>query len=266
MYATEVIRDILRTEECDINRTALAFCVGIIPAIKAASKYYAGDGQVMVDLIKPTDILFMDKNLKLPDKGIWVGWNIDGEYFNKVGTLVVEVINNVWLCAIFYYSKHYCSWALPWSYYLILPGGFNEELYKKYNEIRERFKWMPLHEAPPDKKTTCCAIGYNLMYETLENKPCEVDTYVLHTLQMFIKLCMCKNVNIETVWVSRLLKKLRKNKVPLFDYKTLSFEGQPIKLQEGQFRTYTEDKPLFGKHAGTYWWQPKLRQSYDTIQ
>ena len=35
--------------------------------------------------------------------------------------------------------------------------------------------------------------------------------------------------------------------------------GVAVHIVRGHFKTYTAEKPLLGKHIGTYWWQPMLR-------
>ena len=42
-----------------------------------------------------------------------------------------------------------------------------------------------------------------------------------------------------------------------WDYK--SPENVAFHICRGHFKTYTEDSPLFGKYAGTFWWQPQAR-------
>ena len=32
-----------------------------------------------------------------------------------------------------------------------------------------------------------------------------------------------------------------------------------LHLCRGHFKRYTEDKPLFGRYTGLYWWQPHIR-------
>jgi hypothetical protein len=41
--------------------------------------------------------------------------------------------------------------------------------------------------------------------------------------------------------------------------------GQPIPLHlcRGHFKTFTTERPLLGRHTGTYWWEPHLRGSAD---
>ncbi len=38
-----------------------------------------------------------------------------------------------------------------------------------------------------------------------------------------------------------------------------SHENVAFHMCRGHFKTYTEDAPLFGKYAGTFWWQPQAR-------
>ncbi len=38
-----------------------------------------------------------------------------------------------------------------------------------------------------------------------------------------------------------------------------SSEGVRLHMCRGHFKTYTEDKPLFGKYTGSWWWQPQAR-------
>lgn len=41
--------------------------------------------------------------------------------------------------------------------------------------------------------------------------------------------------------------------------------GVAIHLVRGHFKTFTPERPLLGKHVGTYWWQPMLRGTEQRI-
>jgi hypothetical protein len=41
---------------------------------------------------------------------------------------------------------------------------------------------------------------------------------------------------------------------------------QPLHLVRGHFKTYTDDKPLFGKQTGTWWWGWQARGNADAGQ
>jgi predicted DNA-binding protein len=93
----------------------------------------------------------------------------------------------------------------------------------------------------------------------------------------FLRLINCKNIEAEIIEPPTKLNKSRqrKGKKPFLSYKVLTINapGQGragsvpigtgttprVHLCRGHFKTYTDDKPLLGKHTGTYWWQPLVR-------
>jgi len=91
----------------------------------------------------------------------------------------------------------------------------------------------------------------------------------------FILLLNCKNIGTETIPAPVKLnnKRKKKGKQPIFSYKTLVIKpttkkeqsipkhlwNNRIHLARGHFKTYTEDKPLFGRITGRFWWQPHVR-------
>lgn len=91
----------------------------------------------------------------------------------------------------------------------------------------------------------------------------------------FCMFFSCKNIGTETVEPPAKLNKARKKKgkLPLFTYKTLVIKptgkkqesipkhlwGNRVHLCRGHFKTYTKEKPLFGRLTGRYWWQPSVR-------
>lgn len=99
-----------------------------------------------------------------------------------------------------------------------------------------------------------------------------VEQNMLWTTYMAISLMHCKNVELVDKPVSRQYRRMMERKgEPITQYKTLVIE--PFKKQvrnearesgqneieralhicRGHFRTYSEDKPLFGKISGTFW-------------
>ena len=92
----------------------------------------------------------------------------------------------------------------------------------------------------------------------------------------FLKLLSCKNIIVKEGYLG---KKNGRKHLPILDYRTLhiqvpgkkyvyenrEYESIPFHEKEkfgmtgqkrGHFKTYTEDKPLFGRHVGTWWWSP----------
>jgi hypothetical protein len=92
----------------------------------------------------------------------------------------------------------------------------------------------------------------------------------------FLKLLSCKNIIVREEYLG---KRNGKKHLPMLEYHTLhiqvpgkkyiyenkEYESIPFHEKEkfgmvgqkrGHFKTYTEDKPLFGRHVGTWWWSP----------
>jgi len=89
-------------------------------------------------------------------------------------------------------------------------------------------------------------------------------TMILYAL----KLLTCKNIKIkeEIIYKNKTIMKKGKLKtisVPVETFYKLSMEDTNDKIMfcEGHFKTFTEEKPLFGKIVGTYWWQPQVKRS-----
>lgn len=115
--------------------------------------------------------------------------------------------------------------------------------------------------------------------ETLEN----IASLTRHvTLLPFfcIGLLNCKNVAQVQNPVSPKIQKARerRGKYPLFNFRTLKITGTrgapntplggtaaspSLHVQRGHFKDFNE-KPLFGRHKGTFWWQPHARGSPDS--
>lgn len=112
----------------------------------------------------------------------------------------------------------------------------------------------------------------------------------LMTALKFIDILNCKNVGTETVVPKKLSKKQKRriknpetvslmeseyHVIKLLPGKTpTKSDGQtvtgkavgiPVDIRRGHFKTYTNESPLFGKHTGTYWWQPILRTGKDIV-
>lgn len=106
-----------------------------------------------------------------------------------------------------------------------------------------------------------------------------IQLTVLHPALMAHSFLACKNVDvIDNQPPIRLSKNhARKHGTPLTVYKTLRINafgdqrstnvgvgfggGQRLHIVRGHFKTFTVDRPLFGKYSGSYWWTPRLRGS-----
>lgn len=97
----------------------------------------------------------------------------------------------------------------------------------------------------------------------------------------FLKLLSCKNIIVQKEYSG---DKNKKKRIPSLEYNTIhirvpgnkyvyqnkEYESIPFHDREkfgmtgqkrGHFKTYTEEKPLFGRHTGTWWWSPMFDTS-----
>ena len=81
-------------------------------------------------------------------------------------------------------------------------------------------------------------------------------------------LTNCRNIVRETVAPDQKLQRSRKKsgKIPLYNFATLKMKpigksseaARAIHWVRGHFKEYTPERPLFGKIAGLFWWEPHL--------
>ncbi len=103
---------------------------------------------------------------------------------------------------------------------------------------------------------------------------------------VFLNVLNCRNIITKTVTPPEKLNRKRiKNKhYPYYSYKVLEISNTVAKVKDqgsvgwdylsqtrgaenrfhlcrGHFKTYSPERPLFGKHAGTFWWNAQARGS-----
>ena len=114
-----------------------------------------------------------------------------------------------------------------------------------------------------------------------------IDHYIqemkdeMNVAMVMTDIINCQNVITKDVLPPEKLnqKRIRKGKLPLYSYKILEVvKGKPktknagtvpwdykspdavrFHLCRGHFKTFTEERPLFGKYSGTFWWNPQSR-------
>lgn len=125
-------------------------------------------------------------------------------------------------------------------------------------------------------------IGPKQKYRTEPEQNKAFFATVLHPFWFAVSLLHCKNVELVDKPISRQYRRMMERKgEPITQYKTLVIE--PFKKQvrnearesgqneieralhicRGHFRTYSEDKPLFGKISGTFWIPMHVRGNAD---
>jgi hypothetical protein len=130
-----------------------------------------------------------------------------------------------------------------------------------------------VYEVNPDKVTRTKRSEF-MDYEEFRQEQHE-SLYCLYVIRSVLLLLSCKNIGTEKQEPPVALNKKRQKagKQPLFTYHTLVLKpfgkhqesiprdlwNNRIHLMRGHFKTYTEEKPLFGHIIGRFWWQPCVR-------
>jgi len=104
-----------------------------------------------------------------------------------------------------------------------------------------------------------------------------IGNHAVSTLNIFLMLLNCQNVITETIHKK---KKDKRKSIPKSEvYKILKFKVKkaskrreydeqdeqlnetimPLHICKGHPKTYTEDRPLFGKYVGRWWWTGQVR-------
>lgn len=134
-------------------------------------------------------------------------------------------------------------------------------------------------------------IVHNEHYDNMETDVDDFNDNVVHharktlvILKALMLIIACKNVITEVKQPSKVLNRMRaRKKKPLMKpyniFKVVrnnkpkqngrKIKGKSISESKelthcpGHFKTYTDDKPLFGKHVGTWWWSPWIKEGYE---
>lgn len=99
---------------------------------------------------------------------------------------------------------------------------------------------------------------------------------MFNPVALAIGLANCRNVDVPTLNTRDETKKNKRsrNRRPSTEYRVIRLPGAPanrvdgpaqnpgqVRLHtvRGHFKTYTAEKPLYGKFTGTWWWTPNVR-------
>ncbi len=182
---------------------------------------------------------------------------------------------NVYFIAIFLFAAETGRWDL-------FPGVFfcSPSMRFMETEMRKDLNLKKGHVFPVAEQAHTNKVVFRSMApipESQQNGFFIDAAEELYIVNLFLMLLSCKNIVSESVRRPAKLqkKRLKKGKSPLFSYKVLKVllpgnsrasrpgtgtgNTQRMHLCRGHFKSFTEEKPLFGSHTGRYWWQPQMR-------
>lgn len=256
-----------RTEKANMMH---AFCLGLYDLVAQSEVFYFGErdstllpvanslkGEGMYLPFKlpysSTVFEYQHKNSKETDKN---GWH----QYPSTKRAVIGVSSEE--CQMFFNVNYMDEWK-RWA---VCPVYIKAE--KQYN-------WNAYHYSmiPTD--------SYDFYTDERAEQQCSELNDEISALVTMLSILNCQNVVTKTVEPPEKLnrKRIRGGKLPLYTYKILEVvKGKPklkdggsvpwdykspesvrFHLCRGHFKTFSPDKPLFGKYSGTFWWNPQSR-------
>ena len=282
MYAHQVIEDCLRYASgslgeiiADINQEHYKkHCDWFAGVIDQSIKFHAGDGDSFFNQFpKYNGMAIQGIGEKCPYNAMWVDCFSDALGGRKYGATILTMDNYAMVCCAVK-DKNSEAW-LPtplWHYYSL--GGVSLCSNEKFKStIKEKLDIEIEQTVEPQH--TCIIKIANASEDVAENGM-KLDNPMIALIYIVLGLLNCKNIGtIDNEPPAKLNKsRVKKGMQPIFTYKTLvikptgkrqqSLAAQGlwenrIHLCRGHFKEYTADKPLFGRFAGRYWWQPSVR-------
>lgn len=230
-----------------------------------AQKFHLEDahtlGQQLSDKIYNTGTT---NSMRIPYDIVWLDWETDTA---KMGILVIKEDDNYKVSPAWNVCKglqwNVAGW--PQKGWMVFPFAFN---------IKN------LAYQPGDLLNIEVIGGLSDRVEDLEKSGENLASVLWGNFYLplfaFCNLLSCKNIEaLPHPPPAKLNKKRRKRgKTEIFTYHTLvikpttkrQVESQSkglwsnrIHLCRGHFKEFTEEKPLFGKATGRFWWQPSVR-------
>ncbi len=286
MYAHEVISGLnynaWGVEDASFKDTVKIIC----EKISNAQKFHIGfvgdvinsnKGMIGKQYFMGNDYIF-----RPPYRDFWLDWRYsnNGEAFwhsdAEFGGMYVRWMEEtVFAANLFGRVGKREGWLIfPFTFLVSVGCSFSENCFCKNEDY---FCGMPLENKTGNVAAFEMTCDKRVNDAIEENNIIEkIVTIPFGALQSFLTLLNCKNIStVENDPPTKLNKsRIKKGKQPLFTYKTLvikptskrqqSLEAQGlwenrIHLCRGHFKEYTQDKPLFGKFTGRYWWQPSVR-------
>lgn len=223
---------------------------GLIKLLENSIGIYVGD----VSPIEKASHTLIGKEMKishfnLPFKNTLFMYNYD----LHCATLAIEY-NKIIFFAGFAFSKDYNMWVIDDCFSFFDKEKENWNMVESVVSIETVKKNVPLD-----------------IVETQARSRVSHAVFILNVLN-------CRNVQLAPVDPPERLNRARakKGKHPLYRYHILTvdlnkvqkavcstsqrqFGIMPVHLCRGHFKEYTEDKPLFGRVTGRFWWQPYAR-------
>lgn len=278
MFAHQVIEDLKKWDCYDGYDNGARKA---IDSIKNAIKFHFGRTSDVISVTgvkkyKDPELFFGDfgYEIKLPYKLCWFDM-VSKSNGNKCGALL-ENMPNGFSSQVAFKNGVIKEFSRPEGFMVYV---FGTDQNGDWNISNWSYYVSPNHKQDTYLGDGCYTfetlILYTGEYEYVRKQQLTPSHQTLSMVNLCLMLLNCMNITTETIPAPDKLNKKRKKqgKQPLFSYHTLVIkpvgkrqESIPkhlwenrIHLQRGHFKTYTDEKPLFGHITGRFWWQPHVR-------
>lgn len=164
-----------------------------------------------------------------------------------------------------------------WQHYLVTYTYF------LHGSVKDAYpnNYQSLAKLGEEEKTNgnVLVTFYESDHISYQEKNKQLIIAVASIIEKALEFLQCRNASAEYVYMtkSKVFNKMPEKERSLFRYKVLKvlvpksnkihvydktsppMNSMPVHLVSGTWRTYTEERPLFGKYSGRWWWQPYLK-------
>ena len=171
---------------------------------------------------------------------------------------------------------------------IIAVSSDTKQMFLNFNYMENRWVICPVYMLA-EKNKGWTALHYSMVKQNEHPSFTDEQAFQqgkelddeMSALVTMLSILNCQNVVTKDVLPPEKLnrKRIRNGKLPLYSYKILEVvKGKPktknagsvpwdykspdavrFHLCRGHFKTFTEERPLFGKYSGTFWWNPQSR-------
>jgi len=253
-----------------------------------AEAYYFGDLDVICDMVNKNQawsLSGLGSTLRLPFNSVtfsFSDFNVNGNGKVNICLLITSHIDH-WEVKVFHQSDHYenGSWIYN-PYRIVLIPEFEIESHSEYKD------WFTVEYGHCEKRAYLLIpkIIQGLQYITTAGEMTDEPDFkymetstrrILYSIETMMRILICKNIIVETVRPKKKRKSGNIQQIHPYNVFKVIRNGvkykskDDIKLNDtieltncpGHFKTYTEAAPLFGRHVGTWWWSPWIKDGYD---
>lgn len=295
MYSHKLVEDLEYTKKIILSNAkksgflpeqVLPDFYKLLDSIKNSEKYHFGLIENIENISTNQTKYFCEEygvNIRLPFKNCWFDYYDKNN--QKFGFSLAELTSGC-MMVDFYIEEATGNQKIfvpnPYRVFIGIENDVENSVMAEINRAGYLQNSLAYREVNPNLVLTWGDSNFDknkMLNPFLFKEPTEPKEFLdeilsnLKRLNACLMLLNCKNVQTKTIPASAKLNKKRKKigKPQISDHHIILVNlsgviqkreggytktGQPVSIRAGHFKTYTKEKPLFGRMVGRYWWQP----------